>query len=115
DVDVDGTLPGLEDETAALRRQLTAGRIAVSTIFEAARALEAAYAKEGYVLARVVLPAQTLNDGGNLRLQVVNGYVEAIDSSAVPERLRRRLEEVTQPLIGKRGLTLAEIERQLLI
>jgi hemolysin activation/secretion protein len=114
-VSVSGTLAGMQPATAALQARLTRGRISVAEIFAAASDLERAYADAGYVLARVVLPAQTLNDGGTLKLTVVNGFVEKVDTSAVPEKLRRRLEEVTEPLVGKRGLTLREIERQLLI
>lgn len=115
DVLVEGTLPGLEDETAQLRQRLTRGRIPASELFEAAAALEEAYINGGYVLARVVLPAQELRDGGTLRLTVVNGFVEAIDASAVPAPVRGRLEGLTGPLVGERALTQAELERRILL
>ncbi len=114
-VSVEGALPAMKQATARLVARLTGRRVAVSEIFAAASDLEKAYANAGYVLARVVLPAQTLNDGGTLRLVVVNGFVEKIDARAVPAKLRKRLEEVTAPLVDKPGITLHEIERQLLI
>src|SRR5690606_2737299 len=97
-VSVEGTLPGLEAETRLLESRLTRGRIAVSEIFAAVTALEEAYVRAGFVLARVVLPAQSLTDGGRLRIVVVDGFVENIDTSNVPERLRARLEQLTRPL-----------------
>lgn len=99
----------------ALIARLTRGRIAVAEIFTAAAELEAAFARQGLVLARVVIPAQTLVDGGSLRLTVIDGFVEAIDDSAVPPRLRPRLERLTSPLIGQRGLLLRDLERRLLL
>jgi len=105
----------MEVPTQALRQRLTAGRIRASELFEAAAELEQAYANEGYVLARVVLPPQRLVDGGTLRLQVIDGFVEDVDLEAVPAPLRGRLESVTEPLVGRRGLTLRELERQILL
>lgn len=84
DVRVEGALPGSETRIAALRQRLIGKRIAVSEIFAAASDLEAGFVRDGYVLARVVIPAQTLEDGGPLRLTVVNGFVEKIDTSAAP-------------------------------
>ena len=115
DVQVEGTLPGMEVPTQAMRQRLTRGRIAASELFEAAAELEQAYANEGFVLARVILPPQRLSDGGTLRLQIVDGFIESVDLEAVPENLRGRLGGLTEPLVGQRGLTLSEIERRVLL
>jgi len=114
-VAVEGTLPGLEAETRALEARLTRGPIPVSEIFQAATALEEAYVNAGFVLARVVLPAQNLRNGGTLRIVVVDGFVESVDTTAVPAEVRDRLQRLTNSLIGKRGLQRAELERQVLL
>ncbi|NBC97230.1 MAG: ShlB/FhaC/HecB family hemolysin secretion/activation protein [Deinococcus-Thermus bacterium] len=114
-VEVDGTLPGMAVPTEALRQRLTGRRIRASELFEAAAELEQAYANEGYVLARVVLPQQRLTDGGTLRLRVVDGFVERVDLEAVPDPVRDRLRVLTEPLVGARGLRLEEIERRILL
>ncbi len=115
DVRVEGALPGNEAEIAALRQRLIGKRIAVSEIFAAASDLEAAYVRNGYVLSRVVIPAQTLEDGGALRLTIVSGFVEKIDTSAAPPALRARLDAMTAPLIDRPTLRLPDIERRLLL
>ena len=114
-VEIEGALPGLADEAEALRARLTRGRIPVSELFEAASDFEAAHARAGFVLARVVLPEQVLRDGGRLRLVVVDGFVETVDASAADPRIRGRLETLTLPLLDRTGLTLREIERRLLL
>ncbi|WP_347265989.1 ShlB/FhaC/HecB family hemolysin secretion/activation protein [Paracoccus sp. (in: a-proteobacteria)] len=114
-VSVSDSLPGTEADVAALEQRLTGKRIAVSEIFAAASDLEAAIARRGYVLARVVIPAQTLNDGGALRLTVVNGFVEKVDTSTAPASLRPRLDAMTQPLVDRPALKLPELERRLLL
>ncbi|MEM6340476.1 MAG: ShlB/FhaC/HecB family hemolysin secretion/activation protein [Pseudomonadota bacterium] len=115
DVTIEDPLPQLDTANSAYRERLTRGRIAVSEIFEATADLEAAYAQAGFVLTRVVLPEQSLSDGGVLRVVVVNGFVEAVDDSRVSDQVRGRVGGLTQNLLDKPGLTLAELERALLL
>lgn len=114
-VSIDGAFPQMAAADAAYRARLTRGRIPVSELFDATAELEASYAKAGFALARVVLPQQTLRDGGTLRVEVVNGFVESVDTSRVPPEIRRRIETLTGPLVGQRSLTMTELERQLLL
>jgi hemolysin activation/secretion protein len=114
-VTVEGGRPELAAEQAALTGRLVGGPVAVSELFAAAQELEAAYARAGLVLVRVVLPPQELRDGGRLRLVVVDGFIERIDASQLPDRVRGRATALLDPLVGRPGLRLAEIERQLLI
>ena len=114
-VSVDGALPGGEAAVDRMRQRLIGKRVPVSEIFTAASDLEAAYVQMGYVLSRVVIPAQTLEDGGALRITVVNGYVEKVDASAAPPDLRARLERTTAPLVDQPSLRLPDIERRLLL
>ena len=114
-VKVEGALPGLEADQKALENRLLGGRIPVSEVFSAARDLEASYARAGYVLVRVVLPAQTLRDGNVLRIVVVKGFVEKVEYKDVPDQIKSRISAVIDPLVGRSDLRLAEIERKLLI
>lgn len=114
-VTVDGGFPEMAAANAAFEQRLTRGRIPVSELFEASADLEASYARAGYVLARVVLPQQTLRDGGALRVSVVDGFVESVDTSQAPPAIRRRIETLTGPLVDRKGLTMTELERQLLL
>lgn len=114
-VSVRGGLPALGAATAALEATLTRRRISGADIFAAARELEAAYAKAGYVLVRVVLPPQHLVNGARLKLRVVDGFIERIETRDVPERVRNRITTLVGPLTGRRSLTLSEIERRVLL
>ncbi|MEO0829176.1 MAG: ShlB/FhaC/HecB family hemolysin secretion/activation protein [Pseudomonadota bacterium] len=114
-VDLEDALPQLQAENASFVSRLTRGRIPVSELFEATADLEAAYANAGFVLTRVVLPQQSLRDGGRLRVTVVNGFIERVETANVPEQTRPRIERLTEPLLNKPGLTLPELERQLLL
>jgi hemolysin activation/secretion protein len=114
-VTVEGGLPDMAGATAAVEQRLAGRRVPVTELFAAAQSLEEAYGQAGYVLARVLIPEQSLRDGGQLRLVVVNGFIESLDTSAVPDPVRGRVEQVIGPLVGQRSLKLGEIERRLLI
>ncbi len=114
-VNLDGGLPQMAEINAATQARLSGKTITVAEIFNAASDLETAYAQAGYVLARVVLPAQELRDGGRLKIVVIDGFVETVDTSNLPVPVRDRITRLTEPLVGKRSLRLPEIERQLLL
>lgn len=112
---VEGGRPELSAETAKVEASLKGRRVTGADLFAAARQLEEAYARAGYLLVRVSLPPQTIKNGKPLRLVVTDGQVEAIDASALPENVRNRIQDVLAPLLGKTGLTKAELERRLLL
>ena len=112
---VEGQLPELQAETAVIEASIKDQRVSGRALFAAAQALEAAYVKAGYLLARVTLPPQTIVDGMALKLIVTLGYVESIDATAFEDTARRRIEAVLQPLVGNRALTNRELERRLLL
>lgn len=115
EVTVEGGRAELEAQSRALAAPLAGHPIKVSDLFAAARAIQGLYARAGYVLARVTVPAQTLNDGTSARLVVLDGFIERIDIRAVPKAIRGRVEALLAPLNGKRGVTLGEIERALVL
>lgn len=112
---VEGALPGMEAATAAVNERLAGKRVSAAELFEAAGELETAYARAGYLLVRVSLPPQTITDGAPVRMAVTDGYVERVDVSALPERVRGRVAATLAPLVGKRGVQKGELERRLLL
>lgn len=112
---VEGGLPALAGAERALEASLSGRQVSAAEVFAAARRLEAEYARAGYMLVRVILPPQTLSDGGAVRLVVLDGWIERINASAVPSSVRNRVEAVLQPLLGTPGMTLAALERALLL
>jgi hemolysin activation/secretion protein len=114
-VQVKGGRPELAGATAELERRLTGRSVSGAEIFVAARDLEAAYARAGYVLVRVVLPPQHLVNGARLKLTLVDGFIERIEFKDVPERVRDRITGLIQPLVGRPGVTLVEMERRVLL
>jgi hemolysin activation/secretion protein len=112
---VEGGFPELQSQTAVLTDPLRSGRVTVADIYAAANALQQAYAAAGYILVRVAIPPQKLDQGGALHLVVLDGFIEAVDVNGVAENQRGLATARMAPLIGRRHVTLAEIERRLLL
>ena len=115
-VQVEGAFTEMSAQTQAIEQRLVSqGSVSGADLFAVARDLEAAYARAGFVLARVVLPPQELKDGGVLRLVVVDGFIESVETKDVPAAVRHRIEAVVEPLVGQRRLTQRELERRVLL
>jgi hemolysin activation/secretion protein len=71
--------------------------------------------RAGYVLVRVTVPPQKLNDRGRLRIVVVDGFIEKVQVDNVPDRVRVLVANRMASLVGRRHIKLDEIERRLLV
>ena len=112
---IEGAFPDMAETGEALKTAVEGKRLTVTEIFKLAQHLEEAYARAGYVLARVVVPPQTLHNDCTLRFVVVDGFIETVDVTAVPEHMRAVVLSYTESLAGRPHITLQEIERALLI
>ena len=115
DVVVTGALADMQGPTEAIAAGLKTRTVTVAEVYKAAQEIEAVYARAGYILVRVVVPAQDLRDGGDLRLSVVDGFIERIDTSALPVPLRDPIARTLAPLARRPGIRLADIERRILL
>jgi hemolysin activation/secretion protein len=114
-VTIKGAFPELETETRIFIKAVQGHRVSVARIYELANAMEEAYARAGYVLVRVTVPEQKLDDHGPLKIVVVDGFIEKVQVDNVPERVRALVAARMASLIGRRHIKLDEIERRLLI
>lgn len=114
-VRVEGGDPAFRAETEAAVAKVVGKRVTVQALYAVAAEIEAAYARAGYVLRRIVIPPQSLQDGGTLRMVMLDGFIEEIVDTGVPERQRALVRRRLADLIGVPGLRLVDIERRLLI
>ena len=114
-ITVEGGAPPFTAAIAAATGGLTHHKIKVSDLYDAAARIEAAYARAGFVLTRVTLPPQRLIDGGTAHFLIVEGFVEGVDVSHLPASVREAARRRVAPLIGRHGVTMAQIERRVLL
>ena len=113
DITLAGAFPELSAATEALIAPLRGQRRSVADLYSLADAIEAAYRAAGYALVRVVVPPQSLKDGGTLRVTLIDGFIERIDLRAVPERARYLVSTTLAPLLAQRHLSSVQLERAL--
>lgn len=113
DVQFEGGFPEFAAQTQALAAPLAGQRVAATAFYGLADSIEALYRAAGYVLVRVTLPPQTVQDGGTLRLLVVDGFLEHVDVSNLPPRAQPSVQDMLGKLVGQRRLRAAQLERAL--
>ncbi|QQN74291.1 ShlB/FhaC/HecB family hemolysin secretion/activation protein [Croceicoccus sp. YJ47] len=114
-IHVAGLRPRYRKQVDALVAPLVDVRVKVSRLYALAGEIEAIFARDGHILTRVVVPPQALADGGDLRLEIVEGFIEGIDTGGLPRRVRGAVSAPLTRLVKRPGITLPEIERQLLL
>ncbi|KQN19284.1 hypothetical protein ASE86_12290 [Sphingomonas sp. Leaf33] len=114
-VRVDGALPAVAAAAHAIADRLAGRTVTLAEIYAAAGAIEAAHIRRGYIFVRATVPPQEIAAGGTVVIRIVNGFIERIDVDRLPTRLRAPVLRRAGMLAGQRGLTLAAIERPLLI
>ncbi|MBU3694862.1 MAG: ShlB/FhaC/HecB family hemolysin secretion/activation protein [Rhodocyclaceae bacterium] len=93
----------------------TGPAVTLAALREAAEKLEARFRGQGYFLTRVYVPPQQVKDG-IFEVQVIEGFLSAVYVDGAPnDALRQRIEAITSPLLNKRPIDLATIERALLL
>lgn len=116
DVAIDGDPP--TDAVARLKARLVGKRVSVAEVFAAAAELETAISRGGRALSRVVVPAQTLagaEGGATIQLHLVEGFIESTETGTLSRRVRGRVNSLLAPLVGRKGVTLGQIERRLML
>lgn len=107
--------PDLAADTENILAPLRDHAVPLETIRAAGVRLEQAYSRHGHFLTRVDFPPQNVPPGGEMRVRIVHGFIEAIDTDGIPAPLRARVLRFVEPLVGRRSLTRPEYERRVLL
>lgn len=114
-IDVEGAHAVSADEVASTYKELIGREITLSDIYEVANAITALYVKHGYAISFAVVPAQTIDGSGQVRINVVEGFVGEVaftgDTAHIPNAVHAYAEQIGQ----SHPLTNAVIERFLLL
>ncbi len=114
-VTLDGGFPEVESLTKPILDKLARQRTTLARIYAAASEIEAVHARAGFVLARISVPPQNLADGGSLRLVLTDGFIESIDVAGLPVPVQAAVKRRTQSLLGRKHITLEQIETALML
>jgi hemolysin activation/secretion protein len=97
-----------------LYAELIGTEVSLAQIAELAGRLTARYRADGYILSQVVVPEQQV-EGGVVRLQAVEGFVDRVIPEGEIAGSRRLIDAFAARIRNARPLTAAELERNLLL
>lgn len=113
-VKIDGAFPELQSRTSALIAGVQGRRLTLLEAYQFAASVQQAYAEAGYPLVNAVLQPRYFAEG-EVRIKIIDGFIESLDLSGVPQDLRGLVRDRLAPIVGRRHITLAEIQRHILL
>jgi hemolysin activation/secretion protein len=114
-INVDGNTLFSQAEIDRIFAAAIGPAVGLDALRTAAENLETRFRERGYFLTRVFVPPQQVKDGV-FQVQVIEGFLSGVYVDGAPnDALRRRIEKFAAPLLNKRPIDLASIERALLL
>lgn len=89
-------------------------QVSLLDIYAIADRITAKYRNDGYILSQAMVPAQTI-EGGEIQLQVVEGYISDVRFSEETPGFRDILEDYGEKIRQNKPLTAEVLERYLLL
>lgn len=111
---VEGVTVFSGNELEPFYQNLIGTEISVAQLFDVAGRLSAFYRNEGYILSRVTVPAQEV-ENGVVRLTAVEGYIHNVSIQGEAGRLSPVLERLANKIAQSRPLKANVLERYMLL
>ncbi len=116
---IDGSTVFSPEELLKPYKSFEGQKIALARLYSMAAELTRKYRDAGYLLSRVIIPEQqVVQAGADIRLLVVEGFIESIQytgDSRILERFKSYFAPAEKRLIGKKPLKHSVFERYMLL
>jgi hemolysin activation/secretion protein len=113
-VEITGNQVYPESELRPFYALLLGQEVNLAQVFQVAEELTAKYRNDGYVLSRVVVPAQNIRDGV-VQLQAIEGYVAETRVQGISAGSRSTIDGHLEAIRNSRPLSASALERELLL
>jgi len=90
-------------------------RISVADIYTLANQITAKYGADGYTLSRALVPEQQIDQGGIIRIQVIEGFIEDVQINGEIEDKRGFFDYYKAQILAERPIRTLTLERYLLL
>lgn len=97
-----------------IAKKYVGSEISLADVYSLASEVTAAYRSEGHILARAIVPTQTI-ENGILEIKIVEGFIDKVTIEGDAGGARSLLEEHGRRISSTRPLTAAVLERELLL
>lgn len=116
---ISGSTVFSEDELLAPYQELFGSQISFARLYVITAELTKKYRDAGYLLSRVIIPEQEVDQSGAaIRLLVVEGFIESIEytgDARILERFKSYFAPAEKRLVGRKPLKHSEFERYILL
>lgn len=113
-LDVEGVTAYSKEAVDKFYSGMVGKQISLADIYGVAEEIQRVYRKDGYFLARVIIPAQTSTEG-RLRIKVFEGYINEVVVEGNVGSSGNLIKSYLQGITRERPLTLKTLERYLLL
>lgn len=113
-VSIDGMTAYQKNAVDYIYADMIGTQITLADVYGIAEKLTAKYRNEGYVLTQVVVPPQTI-DGGNIKLRVVEGFIDQVNIQGKTQADIAYLTRFTDKIKVARPLNAKALERYILL
>jgi hemolysin activation/secretion protein len=114
DLDIEGLTAYPEAVIRKFYAEWIGTEVSLADVYDIAAEIQRFYRQDGYFLTRVILPAQTTDDG-RLRMVVIEGFISDIQIQGEVGPVEDRLRAYFQNILCERPLKLKTLERYLLL
>jgi len=88
--------------------------VTLAEIYRIVETITAKYRNDGYILSQVIVPAQAV-EGGNVRLQAIEGYIANVRVEGGSDSMRARIRKYGERIRASRPLRAGALERNVLL
>ncbi len=113
-VEFEGLTRFSEDELKQYYQKYLEKKIPLTKIFEIAEQIQEKFRDDGYILIRVIVPEQKV-DNGIFKIHVVEGFINKIEVEGDIGPVKARVEATLNNLLYRQPITEQELERYLLL
>ncbi|MEP4016708.1 MAG: ShlB/FhaC/HecB family hemolysin secretion/activation protein [Anderseniella sp.] len=115
-VKVEGATVYTDSDFSAFYQEYVGQEVTLQQVFSIAAKITAKYGQDGFLLSRAIVPPQELNErGANIRIIVIEGYVDEVRWPEGLERFRDFFTAYADAITSERPLNNRTLERYLLL
>ncbi len=114
-IKLDGVTAYKRDELRRIYRRYLDRSVNLKVIQYLADALTAKYRNDGFILSQVLVPPQKVGAKGEVRLKVIEGFIDKVTFQGKPHGPTRVLKLFRKRILQSRPLNSAVLERNLLL
>ena len=113
-LDIEGVTAYPREVIEGIYRKRIGTEVSLAQVYDIADQIQRRYRKDGYFLARTIIPAQTASEG-RLRIEVLEGYISDVRVEGEAGPVTNLVKEYLKGLPADRPLKLKSLERYLLL